>query len=218
MIYEILYDPDTRLISDRLLNTKRATHGDRNYIHLNFVIERYWQLVGDWASQHGYTAYCVFDKDHIIELPLTPEPSLPTDIILHIIGWDNQYYMIPYESGEGWWIFDYRGYRCFSVWVQSFEEACYQITEYEGESLFPPELYEDPDMPYPEIPDNPDHDYEPGDYPFEREEDEPSEGGIIVPYDLLKKPYISIQLKFVGADTQFYSINIIEMKLNKFIA
>ena len=214
VIYRILYDPDTRLIS---IDRNAMTKGDRNYVHLDFIIDRYQQLVGDWANQQGYTAYCVFDKDHIIPLPLTPAPSLPTDVILHINGWDNQYYMIPYKNGEGWWIYNSRNNYCFSPWVQSFEEACYQIESYEGESLFPPEVYEDYAMPYPEIPDNPDWEYQPGDYPFEREEDT-KEGGINVPTDLLKKPYLNVQLKFINDSNRYYSINILEMQLNKFIA
>lgn len=190
--------------------------GDRNYVHLDFIIEKYWQLVGDWAKQQGYTAYCVFDKSHIVPLPLTPAPSLPTDVILHIIGWDNQYYMIPYKNGDGWWIYDSRNNYCFFPWEQSFEDAVYHISAHEGESLFPPELMEDTGMEYPEIPDNPDYEYEPGDYPFEREE-KVDEGGIDVPADALTKPYLNIQIKFIGDNTQYYSINILEMKLNKVI-
>ena len=126
--------------------------------------------------------------------------------------------MIPYESQEGWWIYDSRKEDCYSVWVQSFEEAVYQIEQYEGQSLFPPEIYVDSKYDYPYIPDNPDREYQQGDYPFNEYEWEDPGIGIYVPEDLMRKPYINIQVKFVAEESQYYSINIIEMEINSEIA
>lgn len=200
MKYELFYNPDTRLLYNNYREI--TTEGDWNSVELHFIIPLVWINVSKWASDNNYTAYCVFDREHIIPLPYA-EAQESIEGIIHIFGWDDAFYLIPYRDSTGYWIYNQSKRRCEFAWVETLEDAISELN-----SSGPPKTevgWVEEIVDYPDIPDNPDE------YPDEESD------GIMIPHDLMNRPYVQLQLKFVSETETFYSYNILEVKINKAI-
>jgi hypothetical protein len=111
--------------------------------------------------------------------------------------------MIPYRDGSGYWIYDRVVNECVIKWAESIEDARAGLKELTGE--LEDRGYATEIVEYPDISNNPDN------YPEEYS------GSVAVPQELLNRPYFQIQLKFQSNDETFYSLNIVEIKVNKAI-